>query len=155
MWRPPSSRCCATWPGPGRRSRSPPAPNSGRTPAAPPWPPGASMNAASISKRSHSARWEWAPCTRPWRNWPVHELAATLVDSDPATARQIGVLDPGTGSLTLRLPSTDPDFYADLESRIEAWAQPATSPEGTRAWLEERCIHAEVAYRLHELRVAQ
>ncbi|MGC0144730.1 DUF885 family protein [Pseudactinotalea sp. Z1732] len=85
----------------------------------------------------------------------MHEFAAVLVRADPATARQVGVLDPQTGRPTLALPATDPAFYARLEETIAGWAGPVLSPEGSREWLEERCLQAEVAYRLHELRVAR
>jgi uncharacterized protein (DUF885 family) len=85
----------------------------------------------------------------------VHEFAQALVDADPVIAREVGALDPVTGRTPLRLPSTDPDDYSRLESTVLMWAGPVTSPEGSREWLEERCIQAEVAHRLHWLRVAR
>lgn len=85
----------------------------------------------------------------------MHSFAQALVDADPATARDVGALDPMTGALPLGLPSTDPEHYLRLESTVAAWAGPVTSAEGTRAWLEDRCVQAEVAHQLHLLRVAR
>lgn len=85
----------------------------------------------------------------------MHRFAQALVEADPVTARAAGVVDPMTGSPPLGLPSTDPEDYHRLASTVLSWAGPVRSPEGSRAWLEERCIQAEVAQRLHELRVAR
>ncbi len=85
----------------------------------------------------------------------MHEFARALVRADPALAREVGAVDPNTGSASLQLPSTDPEHYFQLESTVARWAGPVRSPQGSRAWLEERCIQAEVAIRLHELRVAR
>lgn len=85
----------------------------------------------------------------------MHRFAQSLVQADPDLAREVGALDPMSGSLPLRLPSTDPDHYLRLESTVASWARPVRAPEGTREWLEERCVQAEVVHQLHVLRTAR
>lgn len=85
----------------------------------------------------------------------MHELAAALVAADPVTARRVGALDPRTGAPTLALPRTDPEHLAALEATLLAWSGEPTAAPGTLAWLEQRCIGAEVALRLVELRLAR
>ncbi|AXH95753.1 DUF885 domain-containing protein [Ornithinimicrobium avium] len=85
----------------------------------------------------------------------MHELAAALVAADPVTARRVGALDPRTGAPTLDLPRTDPEHLAGLEALLLSWSGEATAAPGTPAWLEQRCVGAEVAVRLVELRVAR
>lgn len=85
----------------------------------------------------------------------MHDLAAALVAADPVTARAVGADDPATGAPTLRLPSTDPAALAGLEATLVAAATAPTAPAGSVAWLEQRCVQAEVALRLVELRVGR
>lgn len=85
----------------------------------------------------------------------MHELATALVAADPGTARAVGVPDPTTGAPSLRLPATDPAHHAEMERLLQSWQAPVTAPAGDRTWLEEQCIQAEVAVRLHEVRVAR
>lgn len=82
----------------------------------------------------------------------MHELAADLVRADPMTARQVGALDSETGAPTLRLPSLDPSEHDRQEALLLWHVAPVTAIVGTRPWLEERCIQAEVARRLQLLR---
>lgn len=85
----------------------------------------------------------------------MHELAAELVAADPVTARAVGATDPRTGAPTLELPRTDPQHLTDLEATLVSWAGRPTAAAGTTRWLEERCVQAEVALRLVELRVGR
>ncbi|MDO5739762.1 MAG: DUF885 family protein [Ornithinimicrobium sp.] len=85
----------------------------------------------------------------------MHEFAAELVALDPVAARAVGVLDPVTGSPSLQLPATDAEHFAALEAALLARCARVESSPGSLTWLEERCIQAEVAVRLHELRVAR
>lgn len=85
----------------------------------------------------------------------MHDLAAALVAADPVTARDVGASDPATGAAPLGLPSTDPRRLAELEATLTRWDLPPTAAAGTLQWLEQRCVQAEVALRLVELRVGR